>query len=107
MSADSPARRLIKWALAPILNESAYSRIQAVAKARDIADGSWTEPEIDLCKLVLREGNSAVDVGANFGLWSYHMSRAVGPLGQGPCVRAGPFHRPNVRQGRPPPRLCP
>jgi len=91
MSADSPLRRVLKSLLAPILNETTYSHIQAVAKARDIANGSWIEPEIDLCQLVLREGDTAVDIGANFGLWSYHMSRAVGRSGKVHAFEPVPF----------------
>ena len=91
MSADSPLRRVLKSLLAPILNETTYSHIQAVAKARDIANASWTEPEIDLCNLVLRDGDTAVDIGANFGLWSYHMSRAVGRSGKVYAFEPVPF----------------
>lgn len=82
MAADSPFRRVLKRLLAPLLSEGAYSYIQALAKARDIRSGAWWEPEIALCTQVLREGDTALDIGANFGVWSYHMSRAVGPSGR-------------------------
>src|SRR5215210_3986918 len=91
MGADSPFRRLLKSVLAPLLNEATYSSIQAIAKARDIKSGSWSEPELELCRLVLREGESAIDIGANFGLWSYHMARAVGPSGHVYAFEPIPF----------------
>jgi len=91
MGADSPFRRLLKRALAPVLTEATYSSIQAIAKARDIQSGSWTEPELELCRLVLREGDSAIDIGANFGVWSYHMSRAVGSAGHVYAFEPIPF----------------
>jgi FkbM family methyltransferase len=91
MGADSPFRRMLKRALAPVLNEATYSSIQAVAKARDITSGSWTEPELALCHMVLRDGESAIDIGANFGLWSYHMARAVGRSGQVHAFEPVPF----------------
>jgi FkbM family methyltransferase len=82
MAANSLPRRLIKRLLAPLLTEATYSRLQAVAMARDIESRSWWEPEIELAARVLREGDSAIDIGANFGLWAYHMSRAVGRTGK-------------------------
>jgi FkbM family methyltransferase len=48
----------------------------------DIRSGSWSEPELELLPLGLRPGETAVDVGANFGLYAYHMSRAVGRTGK-------------------------
>jgi FkbM family methyltransferase len=91
MGADSPFRRLLKTALAPVLGEGAYSTIQAVAKARDIRSRSWWEPELELCERVLRPGDRAIDIGANFGLWSHHMSRAVGPAGKVYAFEPIPF----------------
>jgi FkbM family methyltransferase len=80
--ADSLARRLAKRALYPLMNESVYSYVQAAAKALDIRRGAWTEPELDLLPLALRPGESALDIGANFGLYTYHLARILGPSGQ-------------------------
>ena len=91
MGADSLPRRIAKRLLAPLLGEGSYARIQAVAKARDIASGDWSEPEIDLCAKTLRPGEQAIDIGANFGLWSYHMARAVGPDGHVYAFEPIPF----------------
>jgi FkbM family methyltransferase len=82
MAANSLPRRLVKRLLAPVLGEGTYSVLQAVAMGWDIRSGRWSEPELDLLPLGLREGEVAVDIGANFGLYAYHMSRAVGPSGK-------------------------
>lgn len=78
MGANSAARRLVKTALYPVLNEHTYVYIQAAAKAWDIRSGRWSEPELDLLPHALRAGETALDVGANYGLYSYHLSRLKG-----------------------------
>ncbi len=66
----------------PLVPSSLYRSFQAVAKAWDIRGGHWSEPEIDLVRFGVREGDTVLDVGANFGLYCYHLSRAVGPSGR-------------------------
>lgn len=82
MPADSIVRRALKSALRPLLNERTYQLIQCAAKSWDIRTGSWSEPEIDLLPLAIRKGETAIDIGANYGLYCYHLSRAVGPSGR-------------------------
>lgn len=82
MAANSLPRRVVKRILAPVLTEGTYSVLQAVAMGWDIRRGNWSEPELDLLPLGLRPGETALDIGANFGLYAYHMSRAVGPSGK-------------------------
>lgn len=76
MGANSAARRLVKKALYPVLNEHTYVYFQALAKAWDIRNGKWSEPELELIPHAVRAGETALDVGANYGLYSYHLSRA-------------------------------
>lgn len=78
MGANSAARRLVKTALYPVLNEHTYLYIQALAKAWDIRSGKWSEPELDLLPMAVRAGETALDVGANFGLYSHRLSRLGG-----------------------------
>lgn len=47
----------------------------------DMLNGSWSEPELDLIPFAVRPGETALDVGANYGLYSYHLSRALGSSG--------------------------
>ena len=75
-------RRLAKRLIHPLASERTYRWVQCLAKAWDIRTGSWTEPELDLVRSAVREGDTVLDVGANFGLYSYHLSRAVGSTGR-------------------------
>jgi len=77
MPANSTLRRLSKKLLHPFLGDSTYKYFQAVSKAMDIRNGSWTEPELDLIPLAMKPGETALDIGANFGLYSYHLSRRL------------------------------
>jgi FkbM family methyltransferase len=78
MGANSAARRLVKKALYPLLNEHTYKYFQALAKAWDIRSGKWSEPELDLLPYAVRAGETALDLGANYGLYSYHLSHVIG-----------------------------
>lgn len=82
MSADSRLRRVVKSLLSRTLPESMYVVLRALVAARDITSGAWSEPELDLIGDALWPGETAIDVGAHFGLWSYHLSRRVGPAGR-------------------------
>ena len=81
MAADSIPRRILKRLLFPFLNERNYRGVQSLTKAWDIRTGNWSEPELDLIPCAVRSGETALDIGANFGLYAYHLSRAVGPSG--------------------------
>jgi FkbM family methyltransferase len=59
-----------------------YPCALAVGKAADILRGVWWEPELGLIGRSLRPGQTAIDTGANYGLWSYHLARAVGSRGR-------------------------
>lgn len=52
---------------------------------RDIRAGKLTEPEVAVARAALRPGDVAIDVGANYGMYTIPMSRAVGASG---CVYA-------------------
>jgi FkbM family methyltransferase len=82
MPANSAARRLLKQALFPILNGRAYQYVQGASKAWDTRAGNWSEPELDLIPFAVRKGDTVLDLGANFGMYAYHLSRAVGPTGR-------------------------
>src|SRR6476469_1137711 len=91
MAANSLPRRVIKKLLAPVLGERSYAVFQALAMGWDIRSGSWTEPELELIPLAVRPGDTVLDIGANFGLYAYHMGRAVGPSGKVYCFEPIPF----------------
>lgn len=82
MAANSLPRRVFKRILAPLLPEQSYQLIQAGAMSWDIRSGALTEPELELIPYATRPGDTVLDIGANYGLYSYHLSRALGPRGK-------------------------
>ncbi|HEV3229406.1 MAG TPA: FkbM family methyltransferase [Solirubrobacteraceae bacterium] len=91
MPPNSIMRRVVKRSLAPLVAHGGYGYIQATAMARDIRRGVLSEPEIDLVALGVREGDTVIDVGANYGMWAYPLSRGVGPTGRVWCFEPIPF----------------
>lgn len=91
MSANSLPRRIVKRVAAPLLNEATYSFLQAAAMGWDIRRGTWFEPEIDFALRVVNYGDTVIDIGANFGLWAHHLSRAVGAKGRVHSFEPIPF----------------
>lgn len=81
MGGNSLPRRIVKRALAPVVNTRGYQLLQSAAMGWDIRSGQWHEPEIDLIAYVVKPGDTAIDIGANFGVYSYYLSRAVAPHG--------------------------
>ena len=84
MGANSAFRKLAKAAFYPLANETTYKYVQAVSKAWDIKNGSWSkdEPELDLIEIGLRKGETTLDIGGNYGLYTYHFSKTVGATGK-------------------------
>jgi FkbM family methyltransferase len=59
--------------------------------AWDVRTGSRSEPEVSLIPVAVEEGDAVVDIGANYGLYTYHLSRAVGPTGTVYAFEPVPF----------------
>ncbi len=97
MSANSVVRRLAKQILYPLVNARTYKYFQGVSKAWDIRTGSWSEPELDLIPYAVRAGETVLDIGANYGVYSYHLSQAVGPSGQVYAFEPVPFTYETLR----------
>jgi FkbM family methyltransferase len=75
-------RRVIKAGLATVVPQSVYLSINARVAAKDIASKRRWAPEIDFLPKFVRDGDTVVDVGGNHGLYTYHLSRLVGPAGR-------------------------
>jgi FkbM family methyltransferase len=75
-------RQLAKIALANVTPLQVYLWFNARAAAMEIASRRRWEPEIEYLPGFVSAGDSVVDVGANHGLYSYHLSRLVGAAGQ-------------------------
>jgi FkbM family methyltransferase len=82
MAGNSATRRVVKRTLAPLVNTRPYHWMRCLAMGWDIRTGAWREPELDLIRYVVKPGDSVIDVGANYGLYCYHLSRAVGARGK-------------------------
>ncbi len=74
-------RRMIQIALANLAPESVYLSISARITARNIASRRSTPPEIKFFPRFVQPGDTVVDVGGNRGVYTYHLSRLVGPSG--------------------------
>jgi FkbM family methyltransferase len=81
MPADSSTRRAIKRLLRRFVDERAYSTLHAISIARDIRAATYGEPELDLVPAAVSPGDTAIDIGANLGMWLPALSRAAGPAG--------------------------
>ena len=82
MSANSLPRKIVKTLLVPFPRLREY--LQTIAMAKDIYTNNWAinnEPEIFWIKSILNSGDIAIDVGANYGLYTYNLSKAVGDNG--------------------------
>ncbi len=91
MSADSAFRKIVKRPLSRFQRTGGYRLLQVGAVAWDIRNGKWTEPELDLIRYAVAPGDVVIDIGANFGLWTYHLSRRVGPAGRVLAFEPIPF----------------
>ncbi len=91
MPANSIPRRVLKRILYPVLNGKGYQTVQSLAKAWDIFIGSGAEPEQQLIPFAVRAGDTALDIGANYGFYAYPLSRAVGPRGKVVAFEPVPF----------------
>jgi FkbM family methyltransferase len=74
-----------------VLGEEGYSWLQALAMAWDIRRGSWAEPEMELVDKFVQPGDTVVDIGAHYGMWTYRFDRAVGPQGRVFAFEPVPF----------------
>jgi FkbM family methyltransferase len=91
MPANSALRRLTKRFLHNLLSNHGYKYFQAFSKAWDIRNGTWSEPELDLIPFAVKPGETALDLGANFGLYTYHLSKALQGSGRIYAFEPVPF----------------
>ena len=73
--------RVIKLAVANLLPRSVYLPAYARIATWSIATKRRYAPEIDLLPRFVHSGDTVLDVGAGHGLYTYHLSRLVGPAG--------------------------
>ncbi len=78
MGANSLPRRVLKKILHPLFNERSYTYVQVASKALDIWSGNWRKPEVDLLAYAVKKDETVLDIGVNYGLYSYHLSSLIG-----------------------------
>ncbi len=88
---DSPIRDIIKYILGPFKGSNFYSYLQAWSMSRDIKAGRFIEPEIELLPYAVKKGEVVLDVGANYGLYTYYLSKLVGESGEVIAFEPIPF----------------
>ncbi len=81
-NSNSILRKVAKRVLRPLLSDRFYKPLQAAMMATDILRGKFWEPELALIPVVVHEGDSVLDLGANYGLYCYHLSKAIGKTGK-------------------------
>ncbi len=74
-------RQLLKRVIASVLPVPAYFYVNERVAARDILSGRRWEPELELLSQFVHAGDAVIDIGANHGLYSFHLSKLVGPNG--------------------------
>jgi FkbM family methyltransferase len=84
-------RDAVKWVSWRLLPRAAYQRLLAYSKAHDFSSGRFRESELDLVESLVRPGDVAIDVGANHGMWTLALSRAVGAEGRVYSFEPVPF----------------
>lgn len=84
--------RLLDYGDGPLMMECELSTYLGRAVA---INGTWERSLVDICRVYLRPGALAVDVGANVGLISLALARIVGPEGKVVSVEPVPdiLHR--------------
>ena len=84
-------RKLIKYLLSPLRQSSIYEDIQAWSMSRDILSGRLSEPELDLLPYAVKSGETVLDIGANFGMYTYPLAQLVGKEGKVYAFEPIPF----------------
>jgi FkbM family methyltransferase len=66
-------------------------RLQSAAMAHEIVRGDHDEKEMALLPWLVLPGETAIDIGSNYAMVSYHLSRAGGPSGTVHAFEPIPF----------------
>ena len=81
-SVHSPFRTFIKPLLFKILKKRGYLYMQYLAKVKDIKNKLVEEKEMALLPNLIKQGDEAFDIGANYAYYSVRLSGLVGPSGK-------------------------
>lgn len=82
---------LIKRILYRLFGPDLHFHFQYLGKVQDIEQRKVWEKELYLIPLVTRKGETAIDIGANYAVYSYYFSKAIGETGQVYAFEPIPF----------------
>jgi FkbM family methyltransferase len=97
MASNSLARKFVKRVLCLLMSERYYKYCQSMVMAWDIRTGGVSEPEVALIPFAVSTGDTVLDIGANYGLYTYHLSQAVGAPGLVYAFEPIPFTHSTLR----------
>jgi FkbM family methyltransferase len=75
-------KRLLRSAATGILGDWRSGRVHSAYMAAKIRTGRYRLDEIDLLPSLVAQGDTVIDVGASYGVYSYHLARLVGSRGR-------------------------
>lgn len=90
MSGSTRVREATRAVAFRVLGERRFEDLRASHVARKIRDGRYRPAEVDLLPRFVSPGDSVVDVGANFGAYSYHLALLTGDSGRVFAFEAAP-----------------
>ena len=91
-------RTFLKPLIFKILGPAIYEWLYYIGKVKDIKNGNFAENEQFLFKEFIKEGDEAIDIGANYGHVAVLFSRLCGPSGKIYAFEPIPFtYRINLK----------
>jgi len=72
----------IKSFIFNLFGESTFSKFQAIYWVKRLRKNKFYEKEIDLLSRFVKPGSVSLDIGANFGQYTYPLSKLVGATGK-------------------------
>lgn len=90
-SVNSPIRKLLKPILFRLLGKRGYFKLHCYGKIRDIKKQLVEEKEMVLLSHFIQNGDSVIDIGANYAYYSVRLSQIAGHLGKVYAFEPIPF----------------
>ena len=81
-SVNSPFRTFVKPLLFKLLGKKGYTYAQYYGKLKDIKERLVEEKEMTLLPLIVKNGDTAIDIGANYAYYTDRLSKLVGKSGK-------------------------
>lgn len=81
-SVNSPIRTFVKPLLFKLLGKKGYTYAQYYGKLKDIKEQLVEEKEMTLLPLIVKNGDTAIDIGANYAYYTDRLSKLVGESGK-------------------------